>query len=576
MDWNKLLTKDNAITAGEIIGGFIPGISEAIDVKDVIQGVKDKNFLQAGLGLAGLAIPGISVAQIKTVAKGGIKGVKKIKKSAKFLTRDEAFEKGIPYVIKDQDGLIKFAKEDGTYQFRKNFKEVSGPSDIKEIKFAQESDLEKNFRTQLSKKEWDYVTSPKYFKSEAKRLLEFDNWPALHIAVEKGNEKAIKVKALLEEIAAHPEKVKYATGDIRGLSKNAIWLSPIHKKGMAPSLADQVKFTVEHLDPNLEKQLLHINGIRQGRQASVLHKNQEAIRSKTKKGYYKDEYWDATYTGSDPIQTIIYGVFGRSGNKSKKSSKLIQNWEERFQDPNTLIKSFGLKRGESAISFGKEVSKSVNKDLEKIQKLLYISKLKSSGKMTDVAFKNTASAILSDNPVTKMWLGKSAIETTPYAKFKDISASQTVPRNLLHPSSDTDVEVIFEINNLLKNISTKLGKRSGDSVTTLYQAIDPNKTISRMNMHGAAWRQNNLEKYQRQLLNESGTSPTYLYTAEMADGTKRLFQTNDQFAALIKNGDVGIVENIMDTPGAASMNDIIMSNWDSAFTFKQGGILKRK
>ena len=46
----------------------------------------------------------------------------------------------------------------------------------------------------------------------------------------------------------------------------------------------------------------------------------------------------------------------------------------------------------------------------------------------------------------------------------------------------------------------------------------------------------------------------------MADGTKRLFQTNDQFAALIKNGDVGIVENIMDTPGAASMNDIIMSN----------------
>ena len=59
---------------------------------------------------------------------------------------------------------------------------------------------------------------------------------------------------------------------------------------MAPSLADQVKFTVEHLDPNLEKQLLHINGIRQGRQASVLHKNQEAIRSKIKKGYYKDEH----------------------------------------------------------------------------------------------------------------------------------------------------------------------------------------------------------------------------------------------------------------------------------------------
>ena len=26
----------------------------------------------------------------------------------------------------------------------------------------------------------------------------------------------------LEEIAAHPEKVKYATGDIRGLSKDAI------------------------------------------------------------------------------------------------------------------------------------------------------------------------------------------------------------------------------------------------------------------------------------------------------------------------------------------------------------------
>lgn len=36
MDWSKLLTKDNAITAGEIIGGFIPGISETIDVKDII------------------------------------------------------------------------------------------------------------------------------------------------------------------------------------------------------------------------------------------------------------------------------------------------------------------------------------------------------------------------------------------------------------------------------------------------------------------------------------------------------------------------------------------------------------
>ena len=44
MNWNKLLTKDNAITTGEIIGGFIPGISEAIDIKDVIQGAKNKNF----------------------------------------------------------------------------------------------------------------------------------------------------------------------------------------------------------------------------------------------------------------------------------------------------------------------------------------------------------------------------------------------------------------------------------------------------------------------------------------------------------------------------------------------------
>ena len=26
MDWSKLLTKDNAITTGEIIGGFIPRI----------------------------------------------------------------------------------------------------------------------------------------------------------------------------------------------------------------------------------------------------------------------------------------------------------------------------------------------------------------------------------------------------------------------------------------------------------------------------------------------------------------------------------------------------------------------
>ena len=37
MDWGKLLTKDNAITTGEIIGAFMAGISEAIDAKDFVQ-----------------------------------------------------------------------------------------------------------------------------------------------------------------------------------------------------------------------------------------------------------------------------------------------------------------------------------------------------------------------------------------------------------------------------------------------------------------------------------------------------------------------------------------------------------
>ena len=71
MDWSKLLTKDNAITTGEIIGGFIPGISEAIDIKDVIQGAKNKNFAQAGIALAGLMLPAVSGAHIKAVIKGG-------------------------------------------------------------------------------------------------------------------------------------------------------------------------------------------------------------------------------------------------------------------------------------------------------------------------------------------------------------------------------------------------------------------------------------------------------------------------------------------------------------------------
>ena len=71
MDWSKLLTKDNAITTGEIIGGFIPGISEAIDAKDFVQGVKNKNFAQVGMALAGLILPAVSGAHIKAAVKGG-------------------------------------------------------------------------------------------------------------------------------------------------------------------------------------------------------------------------------------------------------------------------------------------------------------------------------------------------------------------------------------------------------------------------------------------------------------------------------------------------------------------------
>ena len=56
MDWDKLLTKDNAVTAGEIIGGFIPGISEAIDTKDFVQGVKNKKLCTSRNGFSWINI----------------------------------------------------------------------------------------------------------------------------------------------------------------------------------------------------------------------------------------------------------------------------------------------------------------------------------------------------------------------------------------------------------------------------------------------------------------------------------------------------------------------------------------
>lgn len=64
------MEKSTLQNIGEFIGGFIPGISEAIDAKDVYQGVKTKNYVQAGLGLLGLALPAVSGAQIKGLVKG--------------------------------------------------------------------------------------------------------------------------------------------------------------------------------------------------------------------------------------------------------------------------------------------------------------------------------------------------------------------------------------------------------------------------------------------------------------------------------------------------------------------------
>lgn len=44
MGWSKLLTKDNAITTGEIIGGFIPGISEQLMSKMLFRVLKIKTL----------------------------------------------------------------------------------------------------------------------------------------------------------------------------------------------------------------------------------------------------------------------------------------------------------------------------------------------------------------------------------------------------------------------------------------------------------------------------------------------------------------------------------------------------
>ena len=110
MDWSKLLTKDNAITTGEIIGGFIPGISEAIDIKDVIQGAKNKNFAQAGIALAGLMLPAVSGAHIKAAVKGGdfISTLLKSSKDGEAVLK-RLYKAG---AISDTGELIKFTDKE--------------------------------------------------------------------------------------------------------------------------------------------------------------------------------------------------------------------------------------------------------------------------------------------------------------------------------------------------------------------------------------------------------------------------------------------------------------------------------
>ena len=51
----------------EVIGGFIPGVSEAIDIMGIARGIITGNPLDVVLSAAGLIIPGTNGAALKTV-----------------------------------------------------------------------------------------------------------------------------------------------------------------------------------------------------------------------------------------------------------------------------------------------------------------------------------------------------------------------------------------------------------------------------------------------------------------------------------------------------------------------------
>lgn len=151
MDWSKLLTKDNAITAGEIIGGFIPGISETIDVKDVIQGIKNKNFAQTGIALAGLMLPAVSGAHIKAVVKGGdfISTLLKSSKDGEAVLK-RLYKAG---AISDTGELIKFTDKEAkilnaSRKANKNvIQEIGNPKLANQLETAL-SEFNKKFRIQ--------------------------------------------------------------------------------------------------------------------------------------------------------------------------------------------------------------------------------------------------------------------------------------------------------------------------------------------------------------------------------------------------------------------------------------------
>ena len=151
-----MLTKDNAITTGEIIGGFIPGISEAIDAKDFVQGVKNKNFAQVGMALAGLILPAVSGAHIKAAVKGGDFAATLLKSSKD----GEAVLKRLykAGAISDAGELIKFTDKEAkilnaSRKANKNvIQEIGNPKLANQLETAL-AESNKKFRIQKGRSE---------------------------------------------------------------------------------------------------------------------------------------------------------------------------------------------------------------------------------------------------------------------------------------------------------------------------------------------------------------------------------------------------------------------------------------